>query len=261
MKQLTGGLLFGLAANVAFAGAMGDVAVANHFDGFYAGLGTGMLTLLTEDAYTSTRSTGRVSSGQPSWSDAAVLFDGHIGYGRMVAPTTYLGAKGSVYYTLLQQKYTPSYSVPLSASTLLNSSHTDTYSLKPIYSIDAVLGYEVMPNLMPFVEAGVSFANVKANYLTRRTVSDLAANTVSAYSNNMTSDTYRTGGNVGMGASYLVKSNWFLSAELLYHYLGQTNTSQTVVEPTTGTTVTFANQSTNQSVSLLASISYLFPSV
>lgn len=66
--------------------------------------------------------------------------------------------------------------------------------------------------------------------------------------------------NVGFGVHYQLKKNWFLSSELIYHYLDQPQTQS----PSSMTNVDMPYLSKamiNQNMSLLASISYSFPSI
>lgn len=260
MKQIVSGLLLSLGCSISFAGTMGNIGTPNNFNGFYAGLGTGMLNLLTKDSFASSTNTGAAPvTGNLSFTDSSVLFDGHLGYGKLFNQHTYLGAKTFAYYTPLQHIYTRSFTTT-TGSVLTNGNHVDTFAVKPIYNIDAILGFEVLPHVLPYLEAGVSFSNVKANYKSFRTQSNLASNNQIAYSNDMTSNTYKTGYNVGIGANYLVQKNWFLSSELIYNYLGTGAANQSVNVPQSNTVQAFSNKATNQAVSLLASISYLFPS-
>lgn len=259
MKQMACGLLLGLGLSTGFAGTMGDAALPTNFNGFYAGLGTGMLNLLTKNAFsTSSITSAPPATGKLSFTDSAVLFDGHLGYGQLFNQNTYLGAKTFVYYTPLQHIYTRSFTASTD-SFLTNGNHVDTFTAKPIYNIDAILGFEVLPHVLPYLEAGVSFSNIKANYKSFRTQSNLASNNQFAYSNDMTSNSYKTGYNVGIGANYLVQKNWFLSSELIYNYLGTGAVNQSVNVPQVNAVQAFSNKTTNQAVSLLASISYLFP--
>lgn len=259
MKQITCGLLLSLGCSTGFAGTMGNSGLPKDFNGFYAGLGTGMLNLLTKDAFSTSTNTGAPPvTGKLSFTDSSVLFDGHLGYGTLFNQNAYLGAKTFVYYTPLQHLYTRSFTAS-TGSVLTNGSHDDTFAVKPIYNIDAILGFEVLPHVLPYLEAGVSFSNVKANYKSFRTQSNLVTNNQVAYSNNMTSSNYTTGYNVGIGANYLVQKNWFLSSELIYNYLGTSAANQSVNVPLSNTVQGFSNKATNQAVSLLASISYLFP--
>lgn len=65
--------------------------------------------------------------------------------------------------------------------------------------------------------------------------------------------------NVGLGVHYQLKKNWFLSSELIYHYLGQPSTASS--QPLTHNIDMpyLSKAKINQNMSLLASISYSFP--
>ena len=104
--KMTLSILLSLGAYGAQAGTMGHVELKPNFGGFYTGLGTGMFNLITTDAYSATRNPAALPSihGQRNFTDSAVLFDGHLGYGKMFNQNTYLGAKASVQYTPLKSK-------------------------------------------------------------------------------------------------------------------------------------------------------------
>ena len=131
--------------------------------------------------------------------------------------------------------------------------------IKPIYNIDAILGYEVFPHLLPFVEAGVSFANVNSNNIKHNAVSNLASGTIMNYSTALNFGSYKTGYNVGLGSNYQLSRNWFLSSEIIYNYLGKNSASRTVNLPDLSGSEAISTSRTFQLVSLLASVSYLFP--
>lgn len=258
-KKAIAGFLLSVGLSGVQAGTMGNIEPAPDFSGFYAGLGTGMLTLLSSNDYSVGFSPAirPPVSGHADFTDSAVLFDGHLGYGKMFNQRTYLGAKASVQYTPL--KYT--LDAPFSSVTgplLRVGDAQDTFSLKPIYNINAVLGYKILPRLLPFVEAGVTFANVETRYITAITQSNLLTGVNTGYSSVLNSNKYTTGGNVGIGANYLVNKNWFLSSELIYSYLGRATVNSSVAIPSISSLEAHSRTKTNQAVSLLASISYLF---
>lgn len=258
-KMFLGSLLC-ITACGSHAGAMGNANLESSFSGFYTGLGTGMLTLLTNDAYSVTRNpaTRPPTNGRVNFTDSAVLFDGHVGYGKMFNQKTYLGAKASIQYTPLTHTVSGPFSTT-SGPTLIVGNNTDVLSVKPIYNINAVLGYEALPSVLPFVEAGVTFGNVDINYQSTRTQSNLTTPSNIAYVLGLKSNKYLTGGNVGIGANYLLNKNWFLSSELIYSYLGKGTVNNSVLVPSTNPVLeSHSRTKTNQAVALLASISHLF---
>jgi len=241
-----------------YAGTMGPVDDLS-FAGFYAGLGVGQTTIFSKDDFTVTvPGVGVVRSGANRDTDSAVLFSGQLGYGAMFAQSTYLGVKGSVFYTPLKDTDNYSYSSSGVPALLINGVDSFTRSVKPIYNVDLVLGYEIMPRVLPFVEGGVSFANVKHNFTALGTVSSLTPNIVSEYAGSNVLDTYKTGYNVGIGANYLPARNWVLSTELVYNHLGKRDITLTNVALPAGTSATHFRNESNQAVSLLFSASYLF---
>lgn len=241
-----------------FAGSMGPI-VENNFSGFYAGLGTGFISLFTSDKFTVQRpGFGTIRSGEDKSTNTAVLFSGQVGYGAMFHQKTYLGGKASVYYSPLEDTKQIAYAAARGPFELASGQDTVTRSLKPIYNIDAVLGYEFLPNLLPFVEAGVSFANIKHKFAFEGALTNLRNGIVSNYSGATTLDSYKTGFNVGLGANYLIYQNWMVSGELVYHDLGKPNLNFTNVSAL-GEVATHDREELSQSVSLLASVSYLFP--
>jgi len=66
--------------------------------------------------------------------------------------------------------------------------------------------------------------------------------------------------NVGLGLHYQLKKNWFLSSELIYHYLDQPPVQSSTVVNNVDMPY-FSKAKMNQNMSLLASISYSFPSL
>jgi opacity protein-like surface antigen len=159
----------------------------------------------------------------------------------------------------MENSYQINYSSARGPNQLASGQDSFTRSFKPIYNIDAVLGYEMFPGLMPFVEAGVSFANVKHDFVFEGAITSLNTNQVNNYTGLITLDTYKTGYNVGIGANYLTHANWILSGELVYHDLGKNNLTLTNVA-TSDLISTHFRTERNRAVSLLANVSYLIPS-
>ena len=127
-------------------------------------------------------------------------------------------------------------------------------TVKPIYNIDAVLGYEIAPNILPFIEGGVSFSSVYTNSFVTESHTMMPGATssyVDRFQNNASG--FKTGYNVGIGANYQPKKNWFLSSELVYHYLGKYSNNYV-----NGPDIDTRNRK-YQLVSLFAGVSYLFP--
>lgn len=188
-------------------------------------------------------------------SDNTSLFDGHVGYGKYFNQNMYLGAKTSVYHTPLEHALAAPFSAIMSSS----SPHQKTYAAEPVYNIDAVFGYETYPHLLPFLEAGVSIANLEraGDLSTTNNARLLAKN--SLYGNLLNANQYTTGYNVGVGANYQLKKNWFLSSELIYNYLGKDAAGPAKVPTSSVMTATDSKSKSNQAISLLASVSYLFP--
>ncbi|MBL7481186.1 outer membrane protein [Legionella bononiensis] len=249
-----------LALSNVFAGTMGPINDTTGFGGFYAGLGTGFTTVISHDDYTITRpGFGTIRQGTHKVTNSAVLFSGQVGYGLMFNQNTYLGGKASIYYTPMENSYQISYSSARGPNQLATGQDSFLRSFKPIYNIDGVLGYEMFSHFMPFVEAGVSFANVKHQFVFEGAVTNLTTGVANNYVGLANLDSYKTGYNVGIGANYLATPNWILSGELVYHDFGKNNFNITnVISPTN--LATHFRQESNQAVSLLATVSYLIPS-
>ncbi len=167
----------------------------------------------------------------------APLYDGHVGYGHYFNQNMYLGAKTSM---------TPSW-LPT-----LNDIE------KPIYHVDAVFGFQSSTDLLPFLEAGVSFADAddfSSNNVSRRIMGKHAI-----YANLLNTNQYQTGYNFGIGANYQLKKNWFLSSELIYHYLGHDIMNDASKTSNVAASSLDASTKVSQSVSVMARVSYLFPS-
>lgn len=255
MKLVMGLSALAFVSNL-YAGTMGPVAQPD-FSGFYAGLGVGQTTLFNHDEFSvSVPGVGLVRSGSIKDTDSAVLFSGQVGYGLMFAQRSYLGVKGSVFYTPLED--TDSYAYSSGGLVLVNGVDSFTRSVKPIYNVDLVLGYEVAPNVLPFVEGGVSFANVKHQFDAVGTVTNLSPLRVSEYNGTSVIDEYKTGYNVGIGANYLATNHLILSSELVYHYLGKRDITLTNVALPAGSSATHYRSETNQAVSFVIGASYLF---
>ncbi len=120
--------------------------------------------------------------------------------------------------------------------------------LEPYYHVDLVLGYEIVPSLLPFVQGGVTFADSKvhADY----SLVNVTTGTVAA-ANTLNLNKYNTGFNVGIGANWLPAQNWMLGGELVYDYFGK-NTRNTEI----GNLTTLTSQ--NQGLSVSMNASYLF---
>ncbi len=242
-----------------YAGTMGADSQDYNLAGFYAGLGTGYTTLIAKDSFSVAHALPTPAYNRSiQFTDSAVLFDGHIGYGNYFNQNMYLGAKASIYYTPLQHDVVAPFSAT-AGPLLLGGVDVDTFTIKPIYNIDAVLGYEIYPHLLPFLEAGISFANVDVNYNVLRTRTNLITGTSATYATALNDNQYLTGYNVGVGANYQLKKNWFFSSELVYNYLGKSSVNNLVDVPGSADVETRTKTKTNQAVSLLLSISYLFP--
>ncbi|CZG30192.1 Opacity protein and related surface antigens [Legionella pneumophila] len=243
-----------------YAGSMGPVVEQTGFGGFYAGLGTGFTTIFSTDEYSIVRpGFGVIRTGIHKVTNSAVLFSGQAGYGVMFNQKTYLGGKGSIYYTPMENNNQISFASSRGPNELASGHDNFVRSLKPIYNIDAVLGYEIFPNFLPFVEAGVSFANVKHRFVLEGAITNLVTGTVSNYTGGATSDNYNTGYNIGIGANYQVHKNWIFSGELVYHDLGTNNLTIPNFTPDRRS-ATHYREEKNQAVSILASVSYLIPS-
>lgn len=242
-----------------FAGTMGQGVMPYDFSGYYGGLGTGFSTFFDSDKHSTVLTSAPTATTAKSKStQSAILFDGHLGYGRFIQQNTYLGAKGSVYYTPLES-LAHSTKMIAGGDTLTSINNINYTTIKPVYNIDAIFGYEVYPHLLPFVEAGVSFANVSAKDTQKNIRTNLTTSTSYGYSALLTPSGYKTGYNVGLGTNYQLSKNWFLSSELIYNYLGKHTATDTVNVPVSVGTQTDTTNRTYQLVSLLASVSYLFP--
>lgn len=252
MKKLSY-IALGLCIQSSFAGGMGSEVAYPTFDGFYAGLGSGFSTLFSQNTVifpSNPTSTTSSSSNQVRMTETAVMFDGHVGYGRTIRPNVYLGVKGSVDYIPLEQAENYAYNQS-SGPILLNGNTTNTVSIKPIYNINGVLGYEGYQNWLPFVEAGVSFSSELTRENIKLTKTNLSTNTIINQSSLQSADGYKTGYNVGLGSRYKVDEHWMVSAELLYNSLSKYNTTHTLglANPTIARNY--------QLVSLFGSVSYL----
>lgn len=259
MKISTGCLLaLGLGCfGTSMAGSMGDITPQSHFDGFYFGLGTGYSTFFSSIQNQGHNFSNSVFESQVNnqihSTTASILFDGHVGYGKTLPSHIYLGAKGSVYYTPIQSVVSTQSRIAASSS-MTDADAQFSTAVQPIYNIDGVLGYEIAAGLLPFVEAGVSFANEPTRIRGELSVLNAALPSTFDTKALLVSEGYQTEYNIGLGVSYQINPNWFVSGELVYNYLGKYSQSQTFV---TGASLT--SNETYQLTTLMVSASYLVP--
>lgn len=240
----------------AFSGAMGTDATYT-LDGLYVGLGTGFTSLFTEDKFITRRNNmSRGITDTNRFFYTSILFNGNIGYGKMFRDVYYIGAKASIFYTPLEEQNDISFSVP-AGSIVTFGDNTYTTQVRPFYNIDAVIGYEVLPHLIPFVEGGITFANVNNNYLMKRSRSNLATASSVTYRYTVNLDDYSTGYNVGLGVNYQVRSHWMFSSELLYNFLGNNFGVNSASIPGTSIIESQSRRASASAVNLFASIAYL----
>ncbi|GGI85643.1 outer membrane beta-barrel protein [Legionella impletisoli] len=240
------------------AGSMGPVEPVYDFSGFYVGLGAGFTTLYSHDSFSTSRSDGVGGDLDTNhYTHTASLFTGQVGYGTMLQNRVYLGAKGSIYYTPLNNLNETGFSTS-SGNLLISGDNAIRTQMRPIYNIDAVLGYEVAPQLLPFFEAGISFADIHQNYSIKRTRTNIATLANAKYETNISLDDYKTGFNVGLGMSYQLQQHWLFSTELVYNYLGKNSDSITTPIPNTSALETHSRTIQGSTVSMFGSVSYLF---
>jgi outer membrane immunogenic protein len=239
-----------------FAGAMGGIEPG--FSGLYGGLGTGVGTLISQSLATYPNPNTTSGIGTNAWENtfSSIQFEGHLGYGKEFPSGVYLGVKGSTYYMPLQsmENIALPENIPIGIIDVSVLSKTFT---KPVYNINAILGYEVLPKWLTFVEGGVSFANVNINETLRSRATKIIPPTFSTTLLNVaTTDNYKTGYNVGVGTHYKINPNWFISGELIYNYIGKYSTQHTTLFP-----ISAQVNRTYQLLSGLVSFSYLVPNL
>ena len=263
IKYAVSCLILSASVGNVYAGSMGDVNNTYDYNGLYAGMGTGFSTFFTKDKHSQAFSNAPAEiTGTLRTTNMAVEFEGHVGYWKMISDKTYLGPKASVYYTPLetitQSSGATTQSIGLESSLITVSNLNQTF-LKPIYNLDAVLGYEVAPHFLPFVEAGVSFSHVNSNDIQHNISQNMTSATATPFVNSLNTNGTKTGYNVGIGANYQVNQHWFISSELVYNYLGKYSQTNTANVPVNQGTETISSNRTYQLVSLLASVSYIIP--
>lgn len=263
LKQVITLIMFVVGLNSTYAGTLGESNSTYDFNGFYVGLGSGLTNLFNRDdhgTFNTLSSPIRVDSTQTRSSMTSILFDGHLGYGKFIKPNIYLGAKAFVYYTPLELSANDT-SMSINRDVLITHNNSNQITVKPIYNIDAIFGYEIYPHVLPFIEGGVSFANVSSLDTQHNVESQLTNNANYGYTAVLNSNGYKTGYNVGIGTSYQMNTNWFISGELVYNYLGKHFATDTVNIPESAATDTISTNRMFQLVSLFASVSYLFPTL
>lgn len=175
----------------------------------------------------------------------------------MLKEKTYLGAKFSVYYTPLNTLDETGFSTAAGSNLTIGSNSIRT-SIKPLYNIDAVLGYEIYPHFLPFVEGGVTFAEVSQNYVFKRTRTNVGTGSNVGYQYFLNLNNYNTGFNVGVGLNYEPHKHWIFSTELVYNNLGKNSGSVTTAIPASTVTETQSRSINSSDVALFGSVSYLF---
>lgn len=255
----TVGLAFLFSGKV-LAGTLGAPQVPD-FNGVSLGLGTGFISIFNNDNFRTQRSNSTRVAGAAEvnrYTDTAVQFNANLGYGKMFKEKTYLGAKAAVYYSPFENAGETNYAVPL-GSTVLIGTNTIRSSMKPMFNIDGVLGYALLPRMLSFVEAGVSFSNMRRDYEFTRVFADLPdpSNTF-RYSYLLSLDAYKTSYNVGVGLSYLLQQHLFLSFEVLYNDLSKRTGGSSTFMGDTGISERQTRTVYTSAVSAFASASCLF---
>ncbi len=251
-------ILLSLSISHAFAGAMGAVEPTYDFNGLYVGLGAGYTAIAINNSFVTTRSDGvGGNAGMNRYTHTDAVFSGQLGYGKMFQERVYLGGKASIQYTPLNALDETGFSTAAGSALIIGSNSIRT-TVKPIYNIDAVLGYEIYPHFLPFVEAGVSFADVNHNYEFKRTRTNIATLTNVGYQSLLNLDGYSTGYNVGLGLNYQPFANWILTGEAVYTDLGKNSGLVTVAIPSSTATETHSRTISNSAISMMFSVSYLF---
>jgi len=254
MKKIA--LLSALLAGNVFAGSMGPVESAYDFGGLYGGLGAGVISVYSAEQFGTTRTT--TASDVSRVTDTLVMFTGDVGYGRMIREKTYLGIKGSIYYAPQETSTNNSFTTP-SGSIVISGNNTFNNIYRPIYNIDAVIGYEFIPHLLPFFEAGVTFANVNRSFLSKRAYIDQATNSTVTYRYTINMDNYATSYNVGVGLNYQPHKNIILGTEFVYADLGSNNGAASAPIPGTSLTEYQTRKLSSNALAILATVSYLIP--
>lgn len=243
-------------SSLTFSGSMSSFNDYN-IEGVYLGLGTGLINLYTNDNFIARKSNSSVSVKETERASyTSILFNGNIGYGKMYSDSYYFGAKASVFYTPFNYVENDSYVVPNGATTTFGE-NTYTTQIRPFYNIDAVLGYEFIPHFIPFVEGGLTFANVTKKYELSRTVSNYVTNSSTDYSFTVNANNYSTGYNVGIGLNYQARRHWIFAGELLYIDLGQNFGASGAQIPNTAVVDSQSRRLNSSAVALFATISYL----
>ncbi|MDF1646026.1 MAG: hypothetical protein P1U61_03455 [Legionellaceae bacterium] len=239
------------------AGSVGD---AYNMGGFYAGIGVGEATILINEAFSSTFDAyNMATNGVTNDTRTGILFQGQIGYGKMFEEHTYLGLKGSVYYTPIHYSGTGSEQSIVDGA-IVSINDKVQMDFKPIFNIDGVFGYEIYPHVIPFVQAGVSFAGVTALNIQKNSGFNQDTGGRKLFSQiSRVNNKYETGYNVGFGTTYQSTKHFLLSGEVIYNYIGKFSSSDTTFVNTHLQNHTISSDLLLQQVSLFITASYLVP--
>ncbi len=263
--HILSGLILSQAMMASYAGSEGNLMDVS---GFYLGLGVGESTLFSSDQYKNNLSFEGFNKANISNSihneNTATLFEGHVGYNRNIRPRTYLGIKGSIFYTpveILSQSTalasTPS--TALSGNPLaISLENINQISMEPVYNINGVLTYALLEKLTPFIEAGVSFSNVRNLHAQRNIIEQPGISPSISIETPYNTSGFNTGYNVGLGANYQLTSHWLFSGQVTFHDLGQYNASKSYSIPSIPGTTASTSTRTFQMLSVFASFSYIF---
>lgn len=251
-------ILLSLGITSAIAGSLGMAESVDNFDGFYIGLGAGFTTIYTNDTLNSSISgvTNPILSGSIPSTETGVLFTGNVGYGKMFNQKTYLGAKGTIYYKPGENGRNNVFFGQVPGLYYFTDNTNVKRSIQPFYNIDAVLGYEVIPRVLPFVEGGVTVSNINNRFASAATA--YTPTTSVNYNEVINLEGYRTGYNLGLGVNFLAAKNWFLYSELLYNDLGSQAATLINKLPAAGITKTTTLTEKNQAVFFVVGASWLF---
>lgn len=239
-----------------------------HPSGFYLGLGVGESTLFASDQYKNHLTFdgfNKANIGNTIHNEnTATLFEGHIGYNYNIHPKTYLGVKGSIFYTPVEILNQSTALISTPPTTLPNSplsislQNINQISMEPVYNINGVLTYALLERLSSFVEAGVSFSNVRNLHSQKNLIEQPATATSIEIQTPYNTNGFDTGYNVGLGANYQLSTHWLLSGQITFHDLGQYSIAKSytssAIQGSTASTSTRAFQM----LSVFASFSYLF---
>ena len=250
--------LLSLLTTTCLAGGIDKAPSTKGFSGFYVGAGAGVNSVYATDSFVTSRASGLGGDADSNrYTYTSVLYAIQVGYGWQFANHAYLGLEGLVTYSPLFATDETAFST--AAGNVLIIGHNSIHTTgEPVINIDAVFGYTMCSRVLPFLEVGVTFAELTRQYDIKRTRTNVVTNTNVGYSTTINQNQYNTEYNIGVGLRRLFGQHLVMSTTLMYSDYGQVSKSSSVAIPGANDTETHSRTVSSYALSLFGTLSYLF---